>query len=427
MNQIRSPYAHLLDDADFKRWVDNVKRGSQTYGYEVLRRMGYVERRFGKSPKDFAKMDQKQAANFILDMIGELESEKKSGSYISNLVNAIRGWLDFNGIQIQQRIKISNRDELTRFSDERPPTQEELRRILNATDMRFRAACSIVAFSGVRLEVLGNYLGDDGLKVQDFPEMTINNGLVEFGKIPARINIRRNLSKTRMQYFTFLCEEGCDYLKEYLELRIRMGEPLTSKSPIVTPSKVALAGKHIRTTNIGDLIRKSIVEAGFQWRPYVLRRYFDTRLMMAESDGLIIRDYRTFWMGHRGDIENTYTVNKGLSEDVIQKMRESYERAAAKCLQTIKAEIGEDKINETVKKHFLAVAGYSKEEATKLNPDMTDQEIFNLVRQRLVGVMSSNGSRQKVVPLGEVENYISQGWEYVSAIPNDRAIIKVPF
>ena len=51
-----SPYAHLLDDPDFKRWVDNVKRGSQTYGYEMLRRMGYVERRFKKSPKDFAKM-----------------------------------------------------------------------------------------------------------------------------------------------------------------------------------------------------------------------------------------------------------------------------------------------------------------------------------------------------------------------------------
>jgi hypothetical protein len=58
--------------------------------------MGYVERRFGKSPKDFAKMNQKQAANVILDMIGELESERKSGSYVSNIVNAIRGWLNFN-------------------------------------------------------------------------------------------------------------------------------------------------------------------------------------------------------------------------------------------------------------------------------------------------------------------------------------------
>ena len=60
-----------------------------------------------------------------------------------------------------------------------------------------------------------------------------------------------------------------------------------------------LAEARIRITNISDFIRKAIRDAGFTWRPYVLRRYFDTRLMMAESDGLIIRDYRTFWMDTR--------------------------------------------------------------------------------------------------------------------------------
>jgi len=31
-------------------------------------------------------------------------------------------------------------------------------------------------------------------------------------------------------------------------------------------------------------------------RAYVLRSYFDTQLMLAESKGLVIRDYRQFWM-----------------------------------------------------------------------------------------------------------------------------------
>jgi hypothetical protein len=148
-------------------------------------------------------------------------------------------------------------------------------------------------------------------------------------------------------------------------------------------------------------------------------------MMMAESDGLVIRDYRTFWMGHKGDIEHTYTVNKGLSEDVIQKMRESYERAAAKYLQTIKTEIGEDKIKQAFKKQLLAVAGYTEEETSKFDLNMTDEELHNLVRQRLVGTSGTNGSRQKVVQVKDVDQFLDQGWEYVAPLSNDKAIVRM--
>lgn len=121
----------------------------------MVRRLGYTEKRFGKSPKQLAKMTQRQATNFLLDMVSSLESEKRSGSYISNCVKPVKSWLDFNGITIQQRIKISGRDELTKFAEERTPTSDELRRILNAADLRAKAACSLVAFSRLRLEVLG--------------------------------------------------------------------------------------------------------------------------------------------------------------------------------------------------------------------------------------------------------------------------------
>jgi hypothetical protein len=63
--------------------------------------------------------------------------------------------------------------------------------------------------------------------------------------------------------------------------------------------------KHfIRSTNVGDVIRDGIRKAGFPWRHYVLRSYFDTEMMLAESKGLVLRDYRQFWMGHKGDIEH---------------------------------------------------------------------------------------------------------------------------
>ncbi|MBS7635158.1 site-specific integrase [Candidatus Bathyarchaeota archaeon] len=192
-----------------------------------------------------------------------------------------------------------------------------MRRIFLSGDKKARGACVLVAHSGLRIESIGNYSGEDGLRVKDFPEMTIKGHKVGFTKIPAMIIVRKELSKARRQYFTFVSEEGCEYIKDYLKERMRCGEELTFESPIITP-KLRMK-PFIRAINVGDVIRSVICKAGFTWRPYVLRSYFDTQLMLAESKGLVLRDYHEFWMGHKGDIENRYTTNKQkLPEDVIE-------------------------------------------------------------------------------------------------------------
>ena len=69
-----------------------------------------------------------------------------------------------------------------------------------------------------------------------------------------------------------------------------------------------------------------------------------------------------------------------------------------------------------------------KQELEKMNlDDMTNEELQSLVKQRLVGMMNSNGSRQKVIPVKEVKSYISQGFEYVASLPDGEAIMKLPF
>ena len=226
---------------------------------------------------------------------------------------------------------------------------------------------------------------------------------------------RASLSKARHQYFTFLTDEASGYLKDYLEERLRDGDKLTPDSAVVTPK---FAKKDfVRTVNIGDMIRLPIRSAGFPWRPYVLRSYFDTQLMLAESKGMVLRDYRQFWMGHKGDIENRYTTNKlRLPQNVIEDMREAYKRSE-EYLMTTKAEAGEEKIKEAFKKQLLAVAGFNEEEVAKYDvANMSNEELHNLVRQRLLGVMNNNGSRQKVIAVNEVEQYLSDGWEYLASI-----------
>ena len=66
----------------------------------------------------------------------------------------------------------------------------------------------------------------------------------------------------------------------------------------------------------------------FEWRPYVLRAYFDTQLLIAESNGRIAHDFRVFFMGHKGSIESRYTTNKGRLPDVlVNEMRDAFGRS----------------------------------------------------------------------------------------------------
>ena len=100
----------------------------------------------------------------------------------------------------------------------------------------------------------------------------------------------------------------------------------------------------------------------YSWRPYVLRAYFDTQLLVAENNGKIAHAYRQFFMGHKGDMEARYTTNKGrLPDSVIEDMRGAYE----KCLDYLeirKSEVSEDKLRNALRRQLLLVAGFDGEE-----------------------------------------------------------------
>jgi len=75
------------------------------------------------------------------------------------------------------------------------------------------------------------------------------------------------------------------------------------------------------------------------------------------------------------------------------------------------------------------VAGYSEEEVNAVDLEkLSDDDIRDRVREKLLKENNnSNGSRtlrQKFVPLDEVEKHIESGWEYVSQLPNGKAVIK---
>jgi hypothetical protein len=179
--------------------------------------------------------------------------------------------------------------------------------------------------------------------------------------------------------------------------------------------------------NIGDIIREVFKGAGFKARPYVLRNYFDSRLLVAESERQILRDFRVFFMGHKGDIEHRYTLNRHkLAPDLIEEMRGSYKRSQ-KYLQTTSPISGEDDIPSKIRRQMLLTVVYRQDEIERLNlPEMGDDAVQDLMRQKLFAVMMNNGQRQKIVPSEEVEKLVAAGWEWMGNLSDGRAVLRLP-
>ena len=423
MRANQNQHTPMLQDKSIKRWYDNVARGSVITADVYLRRLGNFCQNQKLTPQKLLAMPEEELYNLFLDTVTRMQDEGYAGSYTHSTIKALKSWLVHNRIQVNGRVKIEGAQDSPTLKDERVPTKPELKRIFLAGDEKARIICSLIAHGGLRPESIGDYKGKDCLVLRDLPELTIEGNTVSFSKTPTMLIIRSNLSKAGHQYFTFFSEESCGYLKDYLEVRLRAGETLTPESALVTPKQ--RMKPFIRTANVGDAARGSIRAAGFIWRPYVLRSYFDTQLMLAESKGLVIRDYRVFWMGHKGGIENRYTTNKHkLPPEVINDMRSSYEKSED-FLQTFeKTTTSEQKIAEQLKKQLLLISGYDEIELQKIG-EIDDEKLSSLIREKLIGIPKENKAQQKAVRVTELEKYLSQGWQFVASLPDKHVVIRL--
>ncbi len=327
----------LLEDPNVKRWCDNTARGSVATAEVRLRRLGVYCERTNTTPRDFAQAgvdDVRKVEDMLMDYVSLLEGKKYAPSYIEDILKALRSWLAFNYVKLVRRIKIKNADIPVTLEDEEIPTREKIQDVLDSAPARERVSISMMAFAGVRPQVLGNHHGEDGLRIRDIPDLEVDGENISFARMPARITVRPALSKAGHQYFTFLPEAGCRYLQGYLMERIAGGEKIEPDSPVITfvkgyRTKSDGDTSHLRTVTVTEGIRNAFGII-IKERPYVLRAYFDTQLLLAESKGAMTHAYRQFFMGHKGDIEAKYTTNKHrLADELVSDMRDAYGRSLA--------------------------------------------------------------------------------------------------
>lgn len=432
----KSKWVKLLVDEDVERWNRGLARGSTITAEVYLRKLGRATEFLGLDPAAMvgAAGDLKAFTDRVDDMVTDMEDRDYSPSYVESVVKALKSWLRYNDVTLVRKITISDVGRTPTIEDERIPSKEELSRIFRVSPPRVRVAEAFMALADLRPQVLGDNKGQDGLRLGDLPELVFEGGEVSYEAVPTVVKVRRNLSKVRRAYFTFLPQEGCTYLAEYLESRMRGGEELTPRSPVVSfKVRSQAVNPFVRTSKIGDLIRKYMRVAGVKERPYVLRCYAETQLIIAESKGKISHPYVLFHAGHTGDIASRYSVNKGrLPPDMIEDMRNAW-KACEPYLSTISQPLEKSSIVKEAKLEALKTIAENlfgidiievkiameRESGQEMGVDEEIALFENEMKKR-----RESSSPQTIVDEDDLEDHLSAGWEFVSVLPPGKVIIR---
>lgn len=264
----KTRHKKLLSNPKVKRWYENLDVKSQITSEVYLRNLGLWLEAMELDPESVIKLAKNDFNEFkgqVADRIRQMEREGKAGSYIATSEKALISFLKFNNIIVKLGINIKDENRNLNAEREVIPTIDQLSSILRRASLRERVSISLIAFSGVRPEVLGNVDGSDGLLLSDIPDIEIADGIISAETVPLQVKVRPELSKTRQSYITFLGSEGTKYLIEYLEDRKRNGEKLSKNSALILPddTRRGETNKFLMTTLILRRIKFVITKAGF--------------------------------------------------------------------------------------------------------------------------------------------------------------------
>ena len=418
---VRAKWRPLYDeDEDFKLWFHNLARGSPTTAverarvlYRFLGWMGWSLDELTRQLKEDRDMFEKRLMAFV----GSQEEKGYAPGTILNYVKSVKSWANWHGVTLVRKIKISNRSSTPTLDAEGVPTIQEVHNIRSSASSRGRLCVGGVAFGGLRPESLGQQHVKDGLKLGDLPELDIDK--LEFAKVPTLVVVRPEISKASHKYRTFFPHVMCMDIRAYLHKRRSKGEELTEDSPLVAVNpKMRRKGwrvhngidsGHIVTTIVSRDIRTAMRPL-YSYRPYVLRSYFSTRLLMAVSDKVLDNNYRVYWMGHTGEMSARYSSNKAvLPEDLLENMREAYRRSLS---YLVGSTISEDEMR---KKQMMDTARQLDFPEDKLRRLAAILERFDA---------QANGSHRVASGDDEMLELLSMGYELVQELNDGRFLLK---
>ena len=419
----KGKHEEILKNEKVNDWYKRNARRSLLSADVWLRNLDLYCQRMETTPQGILEMAKNEKLSFqFRDFVGLMESEGKAGSYINKYKTMLNNFIAYHYINYKIQEKVDGANDYLAYWGEKLPTAKDLNMVIANATLRGRVAISLMAFSGLRPESIGNYDGTDGLKLGD---LEIDLSTLEPLHSPTIIKVRRTLSKARCEYLTLMGSEGMDHIKAYLKERRENGEILNVDLPLLAFDTRRNHERNMpRTLLVTREIRKAFEKSGLKGtRPYILRRYFAAGIEKSDYPD---HQWRAFIMGHKGNIETLYSKGKGnLREDQVEDLRKYYES----CLEHLETITSLNTAISRIRKEILSGI-YSDDDLKGIDFGiMTESEFNQMIKEKIPKQDKEDKPKErlqsKTVPLEEVNEWEKKGY-YVKFSAKPGFVFMVP-
>ena len=275
----------------------------------------------GKNPHELIKIRDDEirspdpnSRTFIRDLVLDFRVYLEKEGYAPKTINtwdgavrsffsAVLGKAGMVNVKNYRNAQVSKRKDFV-------PTLEELKRLLDVCNLEEKFRILFLAQTGMRISDALK------LKVGDVERE------LELGKVPlAIIYLPEKEKETVGERITFLASDGVEILKKYLEWRKKIGENLTSESPLFA-SRTHRGVKPLTQQEFSLMLKNIAKKAGFDGngkygslRAHCLRKFFVTQLTNHGVEDKIVN----FFIGHKiPDVDRVYWFRR------IEELRRIY-------------------------------------------------------------------------------------------------------
>ncbi len=263
---------------------------------------------------------------FVLSYKERIDKKEISGATLINYLKAIKLFCEMSDISINWKKITRGLTRGKRFANDRIPTLEEIRKIVEYPDRRIKPIVYTMCSSGIRLGAW------DYLKWKHIIPIVNDNNEIIAAKI-------RVYAEEEDEYFSFISLEAYSYLKEWMNYRKDAGELITEESwlmrnlwDITTPLGKGLATVPIKlkSSGIKRLMERALYGQGIRTKlkegkkrhefqvDHGYRKFFKTRCELGGMKPINIEKL----LSHSTGISDSYyrATERELLDDYLKAM-----------------------------------------------------------------------------------------------------------
>jgi integrase len=403
-------------EAQLKRFLERVgRRGSSKSVENALYHMSVFCSFLKLEPDEIPRHVKKEGVYEVLDeFVGWLVKDCGVAPHtLKNSLSISKKFLRLSGFEVSNDVLRSRVDMPRMFAKtvDRAPTLDELRRILLHTNSRGKAMVSMLASSGMRI---GELLS---LRVKD----------IDLARHPVTVFLRAEVTKDRQARFCFASDEASALLREYLGPRAEKPDECVFNT--TTRGRAHATGNLPMTYWNADRIftlavRHSGLEQKDDYGRDVLHLHSLRKFFFSQLVPVLGREVVEALMGHKAFLDSSYR------RFTMEQMAGHYLKGMDEVTALLRRQAPDEAtVLATFNRQFLKISRYTDEEIEALGDlsKLSDDRLQELIdRKQLEKLGLDKGNRQKVVPMSELKKWVGEGWEYVTALPDGEAIVRLP-